>query len=153
MRALELKIPPPVVALLCAALMWGLAHKWPAFAWQHALRGPLALALAACGLACDLSGLIAFRRHRTTVNPLAPDRSTAIVQDGIYRFTRNPMYLGMALLLAAWAVWQSNWLCLLVLPVFLVYITRFQIMPEERILLARFNNEYAAYLRAVRRWI
>ena len=153
MRALDLKIPPPIVALLCAALMWGIAQKWPGFAWQHALRAPAAWLLAACGLACDLSGLLAFRRHRTTINPLAPERSTAIVQDGIYRYTRNPMYLGMALLLTAWAAWQANWLCLLVVPVFIAYITRFQIKPEERILLARFGAVYTQYLRQVRRWI
>lgn len=153
MRALELKIPPPVVALLCAALMWGIAYALPGLAWLQGLRGPLAAVLAVCGLACDVSGLIAFRRHRTTVNPLAPDRATAIVQDGIYRYTRNPMYLGMALLLTAWAVWQANPLCLLVLPVFIAYITRFQILPEERILLARFGDAYAQYLRAVRRWV
>ena len=153
MRALELKIPPPIVALLCAAVMWGIALQWPGWAWQHTLRGPLALALAVCGLACDASGLIAFGRHRTTINPLAPDRSTTIVQDGIYRYTRNPMYLGMALLLTAWAVWQANWLCLLVMPVFIAYIKRFQIMPEERILLTRFGEGYAQYLRTVRRWV
>ena len=153
MQALELKIPPPIIALLCAALMWALARYLPGHAWPHPWHLPLTVVLAALGLAADLAGIIAFRRHRTTVNPLAPDRSTAIVQDGIYRVTRNPMYLGMALLLTAWAVWQSNWLCLLVLPAFLVYITRFQIMPEERILLARFGDEYAAYLRTVRRWV
>ena len=153
MRALELKIPPPVVALLCAALMWGLAHKWPAFAWQHALRGPLALALAACGLACDLSGLIAFRRHRTTVNPLAPDRSTAIVQDGIYRVTRNPMYLGMAAMLTGGAVYMAAPLALLGPVAFVAYITRFQIEPEERVLAAKFGAAFEAYRRAVRRWI
>ena len=153
MRALELKIPPPVVALLCAALMWGLAHKWPAFAWQHALRGPLALALAACGLACDLSGLIAFRRHRTTVNPLAPDRSTAIVQDGIYRVTRNPMYLGMLLVLIGWAAYLGNAASLVVLPLFVWVLNTLQIKPEERILRERFGEHFTRYAARVRRWV
>ncbi|MFG5779717.1 methyltransferase family protein [Comamonas sp. J-3] len=153
MRALELKIPPPVVALLCAALMWAVAHYWPSSAWAGPWRLPLTLLLVALGGAADLSGLLAFRRHRTTVNPLAPQNSSTVVQDGIYRYSRNPMYLGMALLLTAWAVWLAQPACLLVLPLFVGYITRFQILPEERILQARFGTPYQDYLRRVRRWL
>lgn len=153
MQALELKIPPPIIALLCAALMWGLAHYLPGQAWAHPWRLPLTGVLAALGLAADLAGIIAFRRHRTTVNPLAPHKSSNIVQDGIYRLSRNPMYLGMALLLTAWAVWLSNPWCLLVLPLFVAAITRWQILPEERILSAKFGAPYQDYLRRVRRWL
>ena len=113
----------------------------------------MTLLLVALGGAADLAGLLAFRRHRTTVNPLAPQNSSTVVQDGIYRYSRNPMYLGMALLLTAWAVWLAQPACLLVLPLFVAYITRFQILPEERILLARFGAPYQDYLRRVRRWL
>ena len=153
MQALELKIPPPIIALLCAALMWALAHYLPGQAWAHPWRLPLTVVLAALGLTADLAGIIAFRRHRTTVNPLAPHKSSTIVQDGIYRISRNPMYLGMALLLAAWAVWLANPWCLLVLPLFVAAITRWQILPEERILSAQFGAPYQDYLRRVRRWL
>ena len=153
MQALELKIPPPIIALLCAALMWALAHYLPSQAWAHPWRLPLTGVLAALGLAADLAGILAFRRHRTTVNPLAPHKSSTIVQDGIYRLSRNPMYLGMALLLTAWAVWLSNPWCLLVLPLFVAAITRWQILPEERILSAQFGAPYQDYLRRVRRWL
>lgn len=153
MQALELKIPPPIIALLCAALMWALAHYLPGHAWAHPWRLLLTVVLAALGLAADLAGILAFRRHRTTVNPLAPQRSSTIVQDGIYRISRNPMYLGMALLLTAWAVWLSNPWCLLVLPLFVAAVTRWQILPEERILSAQFGAPYQDYLRRVRRWL
>ncbi len=153
MAKLELKIPPPVVALLCVALMFGLVHCAPNWQWGNPWRVPLTALLVGMGLASDIAGLLAFRRHRTTVNPLSPHKSTAIVQDGIYRFTRNPMYLGMALLLSACAMWLSHPLAWLVLPGFVAYITRFQIMPEERILRGKFGEAYQRYTQTVRRWL
>lgn len=153
MSTLEHKIPPPVVALLCAALAYGLADGLPQATLDGPLRLPLAVVLALCGLGCDMAGLWAFRRHRTTVNPLTPGKASAVVQDGIYRFTRNPMYVGMALLLTAWVAWLGAPLGLLALALFAAYITRFQILPEERALLAKFGADYAAYCARVRRWL
>lgn len=153
MKSLELKIPPPVVALLCAAAMYAIGRAAPAMAFAAAVPTPCIALPALLGLSADLAGVWAFHRHRTTVNPLTPQKSSAVVQTGIYRFTRNPMYLGMALLLAAWALWLGNWLALLGLPVFVLYITAFQIRPEERILLAKFGAPYQSYLQRTRRWI
>lgn len=152
--ALDLKIPPPLVGIVCAGLMYGLARWLPQAALDaDAVRQPLAFLLGVCGLALDVSGLIAFHRHRTTVNPLAPGRSSAVVTDGVYRVTRNPMYLGMLVLLLAWCVWLGNLAALLGPVLFVGYITRFQIIPEERILQAKFGEPYAQYLQRVRRWL
>lgn len=152
MSFLHHRIPPPLVALGCAALMYGVAYALPQTTLAWSGRTPMAAVIALCGLACDAAGLWAFHRHRTTVNPLAPGKASAVVQDGIYRYTRNPMYVGMALLLAAWAVWLGNPVALLVLPVFVAYITRFQIRPEEQALQAKFGADYTAYMARVRRW-
>ncbi|MEB0160908.1 isoprenylcysteine carboxylmethyltransferase family protein, partial [Pseudomonas sp. AH2 (2023)] len=91
-------------------------------------------------------------RSRTTVNPLRPDKAAALVSGGVYRVTRNPMYVGMMLLLVAWAVYlDSAWV--LAGPVaFVAYITRFQIAPEERVLRAKFAD-FDAYAARVRRWL
>lgn len=153
MHFLDHKIPPPLVALACAAALYGAARAWPDALWHLPGRTLWVSAIAACGLLFDASGLWAFRRHRTTVNPLAPERSSTVVQDGIYRYTRNPMYVGMALLLAAWAIWWGLGPGLLVLPLFVAYITRFQIQPEERALQANFGAAYTAYCQRVRRWL
>lgn len=153
MSALDLKIPPPLVALACALAMVGVQALVPAAGYVLPGNHLLAAGVAVCGLCVDAAGLWAFRRHRTTVNPLSPHKSSTVVQDGIYRFTRNPMYLGMALLLCAWAVWRSHALAWLLLPCFVAYITRFQIQPEERALLAKFGAPYQAYLGRVRRWL
>jgi protein-S-isoprenylcysteine O-methyltransferase Ste14 len=153
MQALELKIPPPLVALLLGAPMAWAALHGPALALPTAWRWGLVCLLVGVGGSFDLAGLLAFRRQRTTVNPLRPENTAALVTSGVYRITRNPMYLGLALLLLAWAVWLDAWLALLGPAVFVAYITRFQIRPEERVLATRFGHDFNDYTRRVRRWL
>lgn len=105
------------------------------------------------GVCVALLGVASFRRARTTVNPLKPEKASALVMSGIYRYTRNPMYLGLLLALLGWAFFLSNALAFLSLPAFILYMNRFQIAPEERVLAARFGQEFAAYLSKVRRWL
>lgn len=153
MAWLELKVPPPLVALLTGAAAWWLAPLGPALPWPETLRIGLAGAWLLGGLALDFSGLVAFVRRHTTVNPLRPGNSRALVTTGIYRFTRNPMYLGMACVLTAWAIWLAAWLPLAAPVLFALYITRFQIRPEERVLRQLFGQPYDDYTRRVRRWL
>ena len=100
----------------------------------------------------DLLGLLAFFRRGTTINPLRPAKASALVTGGIYRITRNPMYVGMAFLLAGWAVWLGALWPFLGPVLFVAYLTRFQILPEERILRGKFA-EFDAYATRVRRWL
>ena len=152
MRFLEHRIPPPVVGLLVAGFMWSVAALPPALPLSGGVRLAIALLVAAVGLTFDLLGLLAFRRSRTTVNPLQPQKASALVTDGVYRVTRNPMYVGMAFLLTGWAVYLGSLWTFLGPVLFIVYITRFQIAPEERVLRARFP-EFEAYAARVRRWL
>ncbi len=153
MLTLNHRIPPPIVGLVCAALAWGLGVWLPGGALAPPLRLALALPCALLGLLLDGWSLWNFRRQRTTVNPLAPGRASTVVLSGPYRFTRNPMYLGMAMLLLALCLWLGQPVALLALAVFVAYITRFQIQPEERALRAKFGAPYEDYLRRVRRWL
>ena len=155
MSALELKIPPPLVAAAVAGCMYAAAVLLPApvLALPPGVRVGMALALAAVGAGFDVAGLLAFRKARTTVNPLTPHRSVAVVSTGVYRLTRNPMYLGLALILLGLAVYLASPWVLLGPLVFAAYITRFQIVPEERALQARFGAAYTAYRARVRRWL
>ena len=84
---------------------------------------------------------------------MAPQRSTAVVRTGLYRLSRNPMYLGMALALLGLAAWSSSLTGYALVAAFCGYLTRFQIVPEERALLQRFGPEFADYMSQVRRWI
>ena len=151
--SLELKVPPLLVALILAASMWLAARLTPglgaALPYVEFLAGTLLLA----GVVIALLGVMAFRRARTTVDPTRPGDASAVVTGGIYALTRNPMYVGFLLALAAWAIWLGNLPAALGLPAFVKYMNRFQILPEERFLGGKFGAPYAAYLLRVRRWI
>jgi protein-S-isoprenylcysteine O-methyltransferase Ste14 len=153
MRVLELKVPPPAVALVTAVLMWLASRSSPALAFVFPASNLLAVGLAAIGLMVAISGVVTFRRARTTLNPTKPEASSSLVSWGIYKITRNPMYLGLLLELTAEAIFLSNWLAFLFLPAFVVYIDRFQIVPEERALTSLFAREFVAYQSRVRRWL
>ena len=153
MRLLEHRIPPPLVAAAIAAAMWAVASWPPLLPMAVELRPPVAWALAGVGAAFDLAGLIAFRRSRTTINPLRPQKASALVTGGVYRITRNPMYVGLAILLGAWAVHLGSAWDLAGPLLFVLYIDRFQIAPEERALEQLFGDEFTAYAARVRRWL
>ena len=153
MFSLEHKIPPPVVGLLVASGMWGLSLLGFQIPIAPLPKYVLVFFIAAAGVALDVMGILAFRRARTTVNPLKPERASSMVTHGIYRFTRNPMYLGMVMFLLAWAIHLAALLPFIGPLVFVLYITRFQIRPEERALKELFGDEYVAYAARVRRWL
>jgi protein-S-isoprenylcysteine O-methyltransferase Ste14 len=116
-------------------------------------RGEISALLVTLGAAVGLAGVAAFRRGRTTVDPTRPDRASTLVATGIYRVTRNPMYVALALGLAGAAVWFSNIAAMLLVPVFVMGLTRLQIIPEERALRAKFGVGYDDYAAQVRRWL
>ena len=153
MSALELKVPPPVVALIVAAGMWIMSSFTPVIELSRPVRVLVALGIAGLAGCIDLAGFMAFRRARTSVNPMKPDRASSLVTAGIYGITRNPMYLGLLLLLVAWAVFLAAPWALLGPPAFAAYMTRFQIKPEERVLASRFGETYERYRGKVRRWL
>lgn len=153
MRALELKVPPGVVVLLTATLMWLASRAVPGFSLPLPTREAVALGLVVVGVTISGWGVVSFRRARTTMNPLKPGAASALVMSGPYRHTRNPMYLGLLLALTGWAVFLSNALAFLLLPAFVLYLDRFQIRPEERALASRFGEEFTAYQSKVRRWL
>lgn len=153
LQRLETFVPPPVVAAITAVLMWlgaaagaGASAGWP-------LRLGLALAVAFAGAAIAVTGARTFKRARTTLDPRQPRKASSLVTGGIYRVTRNPMYLGLTCVLLGLALWLWWWPALAGPMLFVTYITRFQIGPEERALAAAFGAQYEAYCRRVRRWL
>lgn len=153
MRALELKVPPVGQFLIAAGAMWLLARLAPAagFAFTGQLLAASVLLLVA-GLV-GMAGVRAFARAETTVNPLRPGSASRLVAHGIYRRSRNPMYLALLLALLAWGILLGNGAALLVPPVFVLAMNRLQILPEERALAVVFGEEFLAYKRQVRRWL
>ena len=152
-RTLELKIPPPALAALLAAAMWGIARGLPAWHVPPPVRSWIALSVAGLAVFVSLAAMVAFARARTTINPTTPGATSSLVHAGVFRITRNPMYLGLLGLLIAWAVFLPSVWAFAGPVVFVWYIGRFQIAPEERALSGLFGADYAAYQARVRRWL
>lgn len=153
MKSLENRIPPPLVAALFGLAMWVLSLVAPGVGLDPLLRWTLSLLALLLGVLVSVMGVISFQRARTTVNPLRPETATKLVSSGIYRFTRNPMYLGVAFLLVSLAVWLAFPWSLLGVLGFVLYMNRFQIVPEERALASLFGAEFEDYRQKVRRWL
>ena len=120
MQALELKVPPVAVVLCIAALMWLASWAMPSFGFTIPAREIISLSVAVAGVVISGSGVVSFRRARTTVNPLKPESASSLVKSGIYLLSRNPMYLGLLVILLGWAVFLANALAFVLLPAFIV---------------------------------
>ncbi|OQX15151.1 MAG: isoprenylcysteine carboxyl methyltransferase [Thiothrix lacustris] len=153
MNFLQLKIPPPVYLVMFAGLMW-LVNAW--LPLLHLIAEPwnrAGLLLIAAAVLVDFWSLGLFFRAHTTFNPIHPERTHALVTNGPYRHTRNPMYVGMLVILSGWGIWLGSISPFLLLPVFVWVLTAMQIIPEEKILEQTFGDAYRDYKAQVRRWL
>lgn len=153
MRWLDHRVPPPVVALLIGYGMWWLARVSARVPMDRSARVVIGVVLAVIGVSLAVAGWLTFRRAKTTIDPHKPEEASALVTGGIYRYTRNPMYLGLAFALLGWTVYLAAPWTLIGVPVLVSFITRFQIVPEERALGRKFGPGFEAYRREVRRWL
>lgn len=151
--SLELKVPPPAVAMVICVAMWTLSLLPPFVAIPTVIRAVAALAIGSVGGVFTIAGLIRFRKVKTTVNPKKPHATSSLVTSGIYKFTRNPMYVGLLIVITGWAAFLCSLWALVGPVVFAMYITRFQIKPEERALEDLFGDDYTDYKSRVRRWL
>ncbi len=150
---LDNRVPPPLVTMLTGLAMWGTSFVVPTTRLPDIVRfGALGVVMVVGGV-FGASAFRAFARAKTTINPVNIEAASSLVTTGIYGLSRNPMYVGLASLLVALALALPN-LWLLSGPAFFIaFTTRFQIIPEERVMLAKFGDAYAAYRARVRRWL
>lgn len=153
MTSLELKVPPAAQVVMVAAAMYGVSKSLPVLGFT--LTGSLLLASAfvVLGLGLGVMGVVAFKKAQTTVNPHTPQNASHLVTSGIYHYTRNPMYLGLVCVLLGWALYLSHVLAFIGIVIFMGYLSRFQIVPEERVMLQKFGDVYRDYKIKVRRWL
>ncbi len=150
---MKTRIPPPFIMFFAAAVMWAL-HRWlPLVEWLGAPWNRMGALFIAAGVAVSVSAFRRFKRAGTTVNPRDPGKASRLVTDSVFRFSRNPMYLGLLLALIGWALLLGSASQWIVPPMFAIGITRVQIIPEEQTLARLFGDEYQAYRRTVRRWL
>ena len=138
--------------LVIGVFMWLVSRAAPSLHFEVPAHNWLAIVLVSVGFLTGISGVVTFRRAKTTVDPTKP-RASSLVTWGVYAISRNPMYLGGLIMLLGWAVFLSNALAFLFLPVYVLYINRFQIAPEERALKSLFGETYVAYQARARRWL
>ena len=153
MNALALKVPPVAQVIITAAAMYGVSKMVPALTFSLNGSTALAVALGVMGLSLGIMGVTQFRIAQTTPNPQALEKVSSLVTSGVYQYSRNPMYVGLVLILLGWAFYLSHFLAFVLLPIFILYTTRFQIQPEERMMAQKFGKIYQDYLNKVRRWI
>lgn len=109
--------------------------------------------LIAVGAAIALSSALLFVRKSTSLNPLAPETASKLVVSGLFRYSRNPMYLGMLFSLVGWAVLHATLTGFVPVILFVAVMTYGQILPEERVLARLFADDYLKYKKRVRRWL
>ncbi len=153
MRLLQNKIPPPIIGLSIGLLMWWLSRQYPIYQFHFEWVNYLAYGLILCGLFIDIESLYKFIKNKTTANPLSPQKASKLVISGFYRFSRNPMYLGMLLVLTGAALLFAAVSSLLLLPLFILAINYLQIANEEKALEEIFGEDYLNYKQRVRRWL
>lgn len=150
---MKLLIPPPVQAIICAAGMWVVSQRFPSLDFTFAFQQYLAIAICALGILIDLVSVGLFAKLKTTVSPFSPHKTEKLVTTGFYQYTRNPMYLGMVVILTGLGIWLGNFGSFILIPGFMWFVTHFQIIPEEEILREKLGDEYENYTKRVRRWI
>lgn len=153
MTSLELKVPPIALVFIFMFSMWLVSAQLPKPDILGSGSTIAAAFIVIFGAAVSISGVLAFRQAQTTVNPLAPQEASTLVKSGVYRITRNPMYVGFLLFLIGFGIYLQSVYSLVLCLGFVVYMNRFQIGPEERCLEAHFRNEFVLYKDKVRRWI
>ena len=152
-HSLENRIPPPLVVVLIGAAMAVIAWFTPALEIGSNVRfavGGIAIAL---GALVGVQGVRMFWRNKTTISPVDLESASALVTSGVFRFSRNPMYVGFTAMLVGWAVCLAAPWALVGPVAFVLFTNRFQIIPEERVMRDKFGQAYDDYQAQVRRWI
>jgi len=150
---LKNKIPPPVIALTFGLLIWAMNLFVPIYIIPLGNVVYVGYVLILFGLSLDIFSFINFVKNKTTVNPIKPQNASTLVITGFYRFSRNPMYLGMFNILLGVTLLLGDISGLLMLPLLIYTMNTLQIIPEEKVLEGIFGKDYLDYKANVRRWI
>lgn len=150
---MALKIPPPVYAIFVAVLMWLLHNYLPITQLISEPWNKVGIVLIVFAVSLDIWSLILFLKQKTTPNPMRPENTSEIVSNGLYKISRNPMYVGLLTILTGFAIWMGSLMPFIMLPLFFWIITEMQIKPEEKYLEDKFGDTYLDYKSKVRRWL
>ena len=148
---MKTKIPPPILALIMIVIIYLSSLTVETFTFSY--QTVLGVLVVAIGLGCAVPSFRLFAKNKTTISPFTPSETTALVTSGMYRYSRNPMYLGLVLLTIAATIFFGTWLGIVIVVAFIFLLNLLQIIPEEEALLDIFGEEYVEYKKKARRWI
>jgi len=148
-----MRIPPVIQFIAAASVAWAVSTTMPVLMFSGMVANVAASAFSLVGVVFLVSAVRLFSQRDTTINPLDPSKAEHLVVDGLYKVTRNPMYVGLALLLVGWCLYLGTLAAFAGVAVFVIAMNELQIKPEERALTEKFGEQYRAYLRQVRRWV
>lgn len=149
---MKLKIPPVLVVMIFGSLMYLFAKFSPVGYFDFSGRSYLMYGLLTIAVCIGVIAVIQFFKTKTTIDPSKPSKAVKLVTSGMYQYSRNPMYLGLFLLLLAWGLWLGNAFNILIAVGFVGYMNKFQILPEEEALSKIFDKHYRRYCTLTRRW-
>ena len=135
---MQTKIPPPIVTLIFVGILYLSNSLITPF--ELAYQSVIGIFLILSGLGILIASVRVFRKVGTTVNPVDPDQASMLVVEGPFTFSRNPMYLGMSEMLIGFGFIFGAWLTLPIVALFMIYITIFQILPEEAVMKEKFAD-------------
>ena len=149
-KYLNTKIPPPIVTLLCIGIIYLFENQ---IEYSEPDLKAVGIIFLILGLIIIFSAVLKFIKTKTTVDPTRPHKTSNLVINGIYKITRNPMYLGMLFLIMAYAIYNNNVMGCIIIPIFIFYINKFQIEPEEIEMRKKFGESFENYCKKVNRWL
>ena len=152
MQRLTLLVPPVILVIIFATMMWIITKSIPFFSVSH-IHYAIPLFMVITGIFLILMSSVAFLGQKTTLNPMKPESASVLIKTGLYQYSRNPIYLGLATILLGWGLYLNNIMALLLITVFVYYMNRFQIKPEEKALRQIFGVQFEEYKNRVRRWL
>ncbi|AYO14912.1 isoprenylcysteine carboxylmethyltransferase family protein [Vibrio owensii] len=153
MKKLELKVPPVALFLLMVLMMYWLKDVVPEMKITVPFVEFVTAGLVLIAGFVGIAGVYEFRKAKTTVNPVKPETASLVVDTGVFAYTRNPMYVALLLVIIAIGLWWQHLSVILCGVLFVAYMNRYQIKPEERALERLFGEDYLDYKNQVRRWI
>lgn len=150
---MHLRIPPAVVFFVSIGFVYIIHYLLPSLSLKFQFQTEVSVIFLVAGFLIGIAALLSFRENQTTVDPTSPEKASSLVTSGIYAYSRNPMYLAMALGVFASIIYFGNSLGIFALLFYIWYLTVFQIIPEEQSMLKLFGTEYRRYCEKVRRWL
>ena len=143
-------IPPPIVTIV---FLFVIFFTKDLFRFSVTLPSSLGFIIIFAGLMVIFIAARQFKEANTTINPIKPENASVLVSKGIFSYSRNPMYLGMLLIIIGFSIIHNFLAIIVIMPIWIIYMTYFQIIPEEEAMEIVFKEDFLNYCKKTRRWI